>query len=126
MHKPCRGTYFWTMRILLAIGTILILTASCQERFNSKKWKIKEDLGTYPFREAMVGDIIEHKNFIGLKYRQLIDSLGEPSRRDKNRIYYSIETDYGRDVDPVYTSYLVLVFDKDSLVKEIKIEEWKK
>ncbi len=73
------------MREFFALRTILFLMASCQEKFNSEKWKIKEDLGTYPFRHAMVNYIIGNKNFVGLRYRHIIDSLGEPSGRDRNR-----------------------------------------
>ena len=114
------------MRVFFALGTILFLTAACQAKFNSEKWKVKEDLGTYPFRHAMVDYIIGNKNFIGLRYQHVIDSLGEPSGRDKNKLYYSLKTDYGTDIDPIYIEELVLIFDKDSLVTEIKMEEWKK
>ena len=114
------------IRILFTIGIILILTTSCQQRFNSEKWKIEEDLRTYPFRDGMVADIIEDKTFIGLQYHQVIDSLGIPSGIEKNKVYYSIEIDYGTDIDPVYTKDLVLTIDEDSVVTEIKIEEWKK
>ncbi len=103
-----------------------MLTVSCQQRFNSEKWKIVEDLRTYPFRDRMVADVVENKNFIGLEYKQVIDSLGHPSSMRKNKIYYSIEVNYGADIDPVYTKDLVLTINKDSLVTEIKIEEWKK
>lgn len=67
------------LRTLFTTGAILILTTSCQQRFNSEKWKIEKDLRTYPFRDGMVADIIESKTFIGLQYQQAIDSLGQPS-----------------------------------------------
>lgn len=114
------------MRIFLTIGVMLILTASCQHKFNSEKWKTKEDLQTFPYREAMLSDIIENNKFIGLPFRQVLDSLGKPSGVENKQLYYSIKTDYGRDVDPIYSKKLVLTIDKDSVVTEIEIKEWKK
>jgi|SRR6267154_457228 len=91
------------MKTLLTIGAILILTTSCQQKFNSEKWKTEEDLRTYPFREAMLSDIVDNKKFIGLTFRQILDSLGQPTYLENEQIFYSIKTDYGTDIDPVYT-----------------------
>jgi len=35
-------------------------------------------------------------------------------------------TDYGWDIDPVYTKDLVFKLNKDSIVVDYKINEWKK
>ena len=40
--------------------------------------------------------------------------------------YYDIITDYGHDIDPVYTKELIFRFDNDSLVIDYKIREWEK
>jgi len=74
----------------------------------------------------MLEDIIHNKKFIGLNYRQLIDSLGEPNGIEDSLIYYDIVTDYGMDIDPVYSKDLVLTFDGDSVIRAMEIREWKK
>jgi hypothetical protein len=113
-------------------GTFLILVStiwtSCnnQINFDSRKWKIEEDLRTYPFRETMTEDIIQNKKFIGLNLGQVRDSLGQPNALENGQLFYSITTDYGTDIDPIYTKDLVLTFDNDSLITNVKIEEWKK
>jgi hypothetical protein len=40
--------------------------------------------------------------------------------------YYPIITDYGSDIDPIYTKSLVLYLNKDSIITHYKVEEWKK
>lgn len=116
----------FTMRTLVTIGLILVLTTSCHEKFDSKKWRREEDLRTHPFREAMIADIVDNKKFIGQTFKQVLDSLGKPNSSGDGKVSYSIITDYGRDIDPIYTKDLVLTLDKDSLVTDVKIEEWKK
>jgi hypothetical protein len=114
------------MRTLLTIGTILILTTSCHQKFDKEKWNTQEDLRTYPFRESMLSDILENKKLIGLPCRQILDSLGQPNAIENGQIYYSSNIEYGTDIDPVYFKDLVFTFDKDSIVTDIKIKEWKK
>lgn len=112
-----------TAFILFLMG-ILCTLASCKERFNSARWKVEEDLRTFPHREAMVEDILASRTLLGLPYSQVIDSLGPPSGVIDNKMYYSIEVDYGTDVDPVYTRDLVVVFNTDSLATDVTTEEW--
>ena len=114
------------MRIILTIGIALILTTSCQERFDSEKWKIEGDLKSYPFREAMLDDIIKNKKFIGLNSIQIRESLGQPNRIEDGYIFYSITTDYGSDIDPVDTKDLILTVDKDSIIVNVRVIEWRK
>jgi hypothetical protein len=74
----------------------------------------------------MVDDIIESKRFIGLNSIQIVDSLGQPNATENGQLFYSITTEYGTDIDPIYTKDLVVTFDKDSVVTEMTIREWKK
>jgi len=55
--------------------------------------------------------------------------LGVPDNvrpRNDNEIYYLIENDYGWDIDPIYTKYLILTLNKDSCVINSKVYEWEK
>ena len=74
----------------------------------------------------MVDDIIQNKKFIGLNFSQILDSLGQPTLLENMQIFYLVKTDYGTDIDPVYSRDLVLTINKDSVVTGVSIKEWKK
>ena len=112
---------------------LFIIFYSCDTKteinFNSQKWLIEKDLEHHPYRDLMIQDIIENKLFTGFEYNRLIDSLGIPDNvkpRKNNEIYYLIKNDYGWDIDPVYTKYLIFTLSSDSIVKSVNIYEWKK
>jgi hypothetical protein len=109
---------------------MLILTLlSCFSRFDKYKWRQKNDIEFYQFRDNMLKDLLSNYKLNGLSYSQLIDLLGKPDRvfnKDSDLIYYSIVTNYGRDIDPIYAKYLIFKLNKDSIVIDYKIKEWKK
>jgi hypothetical protein len=110
---------------------ILGLIAGCTRynpniRFDKKGWSQKEDWN-YPQRENMVNDLIKHHQLKGLSYKQLTDPLGEPENfPDTSGIHYQLLMDFGDDIDPVHTKYLVFKLTKDSVVSGYRIKEWKK
>ena len=121
-------------RTIAALGPYVGVSASglsckldvAHSKFDKARWDSKEDWD-YPYREAMVGDLIAHHHLKGLSYKQLIDSLGTPeSLTDIDGIYYQITMDFGSDIDPVHTKYLVFKLKKDSVVWDFTIREWKK
>lgn len=100
-----------------------------QLKFDSRKWKEYRDIESYPNRQLMLRDIVENKRFIGLSYKSIIDSLGQPENyvdNETNELWYLVTTDYGTDIDPVYTKHLVLTIDNDSTVTTVNIKEWNK
>jgi hypothetical protein len=116
---------------LIFILTLLTILTSCENqlKFDSGKWKEYKDLDSYPLRELMLRDIVENKRLIGLSYKSIIDSLGQPENyvdKGTNELWYSVTTDYGTDIDPVYTKHLVLTIDIDSTITTVDIKEWKK
>ncbi|WP_118976528.1 hypothetical protein [Taibaiella koreensis] len=74
----------------------------------------------------MLDDLMKNHKLIGLKYNQLIDSLGEPNYLEDSIISYRITEDYGSDIDPVYVKTLQFSISRDSIVTSFKIKEWKK
>ena len=110
---------------------LLILTLfSCQrqQKFERAKWAKVADLMTFPNRKFMIDDLIKNYQIKGKKYNNIVELLGEPqSNLDSTlQVFYDIDVDYGWDIDPVYTKILLIVFDKDTLVKSFKVQEWKK
>jgi len=109
---------------------ITVICAACKQptqiKFDRVKWW-DGDLEMYPYRDAMLNDLLKH-NLKGMTYKELTNFVGEPNRWDSNidSPYYPIITDYGSDIDPVYTKSLVLYLNKDSIITHYKIEEWKK
>lgn len=108
---------------------ILVLFACKNTKFEKAGWEYQGDLGMYPNREKMLKDLIENHKLKGLTYRELIAKIG-PDQNFRSGydtcIFYSIVTYYGRDIDPLFTKNLVFKFNKDSIVIDYEIKEWKR
>ena len=115
---------------LIVILSFILLSFGCNNiKFDKTGWTYQGDVGMYPNREKMLKDLTENNKLKGLTYKELIAKIG-PDENYKSGydtcIFYSIVTDYGWDIDPVYSKCLVFKFNKDSVVTDYKIEEWKK
>lgn len=110
------------------LATSVFTSCKWSRDFESKLWKERDDISSFPHRESMLHDIIENKRLNRLKYGEVIDSLGEPDFIGEHAltIGYSIVVDYGMDIDPVYTKNLIINFERDSTIRKIEINEWKK
>jgi hypothetical protein len=96
------------------------------QKFDKKEWGEKEDWD-YIYRDGMIDDLLAHHRLKGLSYHQLIDLLGQPENLTNNDgKYYQLLVDFGSDIDPVHTKYLVFQLNRDSIVTSYKIKEWKK
>ena len=51
---------------------------------------------------------MHHHQLKGLSYKQLTDSIGDPSYSDSDGVSYQVKMDFESDIDPVYSKYLVL------------------
>jgi hypothetical protein len=106
---------------------------SCQQEFDSKKWDISID-GTYPHREKMVDNLVERHGLKGKTVQEITDLLGVPDNYYDHNPYemtYQIVVDYGFNIDPVYSKYLVLYLDdsdriinKSNRIIKVKIQEF--
>jgi hypothetical protein len=92
-------------------------------KFDYNNWVKKGDLGYYPYRKNMVDDILEYMKFKGQSLAEIESILGKPDFYDTNKISYTIETDYGSDIDPTETIALVIEFDKHNMVTKAKKED---
>jgi hypothetical protein len=115
----------------VVLMVLVFVLASCVEptskrKFDKTAWGEKIDWDFYQ-REPMLDDLLQHHQIKGLTRKQLIDSLGEPANyEDTTAMYYEIVTDFGSDIDPVYTKNLVIYLNKDSIATGFKVEEWKR
>jgi hypothetical protein len=119
------------IRIKQLLLCVAILPVACVRidphiKFDKEKWAQKEDWDYYN-RNDMVDDLMAHHRLKGLSYKSLVDSLGYPENMDKkDSLYYQVLMDFGDDIDPVHTKYLVFKLNKDSIVTDFKMEEWQK
>ena len=90
----------------------------------------RDDLGLYPSRDKMLNDLLENYKIKDIPYSELIKLIGNPEYIDttnsKVTLQYNILTDFGHDIDPVHTKTLEIELQTDSVVKDFKINEWKK
>ena len=121
------------MKKLLIVCVILFLTASCSsgKKFNKTDWNHRMSEGNYDQREAMLEDLLTNHPLKGKNIGELRALFGaddlEVFKYDHQLIIQmNILTDYGWDIDPVYTKDLFLYLDQDSVVSSLKVKEWRK
>jgi len=95
-------------------------------QFRQNEWNEKGDLNSYPKRPKLIQGMLDNLKFEGQALSSLQKILGQPDIKSENKISYKIEENYGSDIDPVYSKYLDIIFDKDSIVKTKTLVEWKK
>jgi hypothetical protein len=117
------------MRIIrhVIFSLTFLLVASCgqpNKTFNKDGWLKIGDFGSYPERASMVDDLLKNHKLKGLTYDELINKLGQPTNSDSTSIHYDIEIEYGIDIDPTRGSSLVFYFNRDSIITDIKLNDW--
>jgi hypothetical protein len=60
--------------------------------FDSAKWKTRQGQ-EFPYRAQMLDDLVQSKKLKGLKKSDVLNLLGEPSRTDKNYMFYEVSRD---------------------------------
>src|SRR5690606_4819517 len=114
---------------LIYIFVILLLT-SCnnqQVEFDKEKWNERDDM-FYANREKMVTELMENHLNKGMTYKDVVNLLGVSENSQNghpNTIAYEIMVDYGWNIDPQKGKTLYIEFTNDSIVKDIKLDEWK-
>ena len=123
--------YNSTIFVMVCFLYTLLSACKYDSKFEKKKWQELNDM-SYPYRNSMVQDLMKSYRLKGLTYRQLTSLIGEEEKNmtaisgDTNQIFYSVLTDYEWDIDPVHTITLVFNLNKDSIVTDYHLEEWKK
>lgn len=108
------------------ISIILLLTlCSCQQKFDKKLWDEQSSEGIHLNRKSMLNDVVENHKIKGQSYNQIIEMLGDSTGLEDNKLYYNIITDYGWDIDPVYSKDLIITFNRDSIATGFDVKEWK-
>lgn len=93
--------------------------------YDRNQWCEKDDM-EYPHRKKMVDDIIKHLKLKGESLSEVRNLLGEPSYIDTTELMYKVEEKYGIDIDPIGSTTLVLKYNKDNIITEVRKDEYKK
>lgn len=92
-----------------------------QDKFDKIKWAAKKD-ADYPYREAMLKDLVAGYMVHGVKRDTVLSLLGGADRSDGNYLFYTIEQQR-LGVFPLHTKTLVIKFKQDSTLEWAKIHE---
>ncbi|MBI3233284.1 MAG: hypothetical protein HYZ42_04475 [Bacteroidetes bacterium] len=87
------------------------------------------DIGQYPYRIDMFEDLIKHHQLKGLSIKQLTNLIGPFEKNYKENDYeiiYPLLIEYSSDIDPSNSLSLIFKLDKDSIVTQCQIFEYKK
>ena len=109
---------------------ILVLITSCskpQIEFDKEKWNEREDM-FYANRGKMVKDLLKNHLEKGMTNKEVINLLGSSDNYQnipENTIVYEITVDYGWNIDPQKGKTLYIELTNDSIIKDIKLKEWK-
>ncbi|GAA6768629.1 hypothetical protein AAFH68_45850 [Flavobacterium sp. CGRL1] len=103
---------------------------SCKQeqiKFNQRKWNTRNDID-YNHRGLMIEDL--SKNYLkpGMKFAAIEKLLGrnELKEKDSLQLHYEIFVDYGSDIDPIETKTLIVNFNSDSTLANIRVDHWEK
>jgi outer membrane protein assembly factor BamE (lipoprotein component of BamABCDE complex) len=113
-----------SFRLLTVIFLVLAIAGCTNSKFDREKWSYGDGLD-YPLRNDIVADLMANHHIKGLNYRQVIDSLGSPQRRDSLKFTYQIidnSYNYGKK-QPVHKKNLIVYFNKDSIAVKFEIYE---
>ena len=118
------------MRNYIYIFTILFFISCKPEgiKFNKAVWNYRNDTD-YNHRELMIEDLSKNHLKSGAKFHDVEKLLGSNefvADSDSLQLQYEIYTYYGTDIDPIETKNLIVNFNSDSTLTNIRIEHWKK
>lgn len=83
----------------------------------------------YKNRKHMIKDVMENHLAIGMSYNKMIEIIGNPeylapNSLPDNQIKYTVEDEYGWDIDPVCGINLFIQLAPDSTIEKYWLEKW--
>jgi hypothetical protein len=112
--------------LFFALIALLLTCCSRQQKFDAALWQQKGlDWWMTDVRESMVDDLLTSDTLSGMSKRQVIILLGEADEIKTDTFVYHVREKHERDIDPVYISRLIIVFDNKAYIKNYKLEQTK-
>ena len=125
------GVFMLNKLILILIFNVcFLLCFSCRYRveipFDGERWRSESSLHiNYPYRPGMARNLVSKKLLIGKTRNEIQEMLGEPEpppEKIKNKFTYTLEEDYGWDIDPIFTEWLEITFTQENKVEQAEIK----
>ena len=110
---------------------IALMTASCKQesmKYDKSMWIKLDESQSNELREKMVDDLRKNHSPIGMKFKNIIEELGEPNVIDSVpvlKIVYTMTTTW-KGIEPVSGSEYWIYLNADSSSKSDSIYYWKK
>lgn len=112
------------MQIRSLIPALLLFCVACKnkkhespEKFDKTKWAVQDDMN-YPYREAMLNDLMNSYELHGVRKDSVYNLLGSPDRADSDYLFYKVaQQRLGYFI--VHTKTLVIKLAHDTV-------EWRK
>lgn len=98
-----------------------------ESKFDTQKWKEKDKMGYNNHRNEMLQDLVRNYSLTGKHYNDIVSLLGNTKiymHKGKLMATYNVFTDFGTDIDPVYTKSMYFYFNNDSIVTSYEVYEW--
>ncbi len=96
-------------------------SANKEIAFDEQKWKEKKDRD-YPYRHAMLDDLIASKKLKGIAKREVMNLLGQPDRTDSSYLFYRV-SQKRLGFWPLHTTTLVIKMAGSDSVEWVKIHQ---
>ncbi len=117
------------LSIFLFLFSLLLPSCRVKEKeFDKHTWSEIDDI-MYANRESMVADLMENHLRQGMTVKEVVELLGIPENYaniKSKTIGYEIMVDYDWDIDPVKGKTLYIELTNDSIVKDFRLEKWKR
>lgn len=124
IHKTL-GLRILGMAQLIICIFLLFTTIGCSNSrvtFKHDEWIRANDEFLYE-RKKMAVDLVDSKMLVGISKQEVIELLGAAENfSESDKLYYTIEIDYGSDIDPVKIEYLVVSLGSEEQVSSVFIE----
>ncbi len=121
--------------ILILSFTIGLISCDSTIPFEKANWEKHVD-AFYPYRNSMINDLLGTNDFNGKSLKEVFEVLGKHDDwcdHNMHELKYQVLVDYGSDIDPVHTKYLVFelnpmdsLIDSNTVIVNYRIDEWKK
>jgi len=110
---------------LVWLSGIMFLTVlyGCTEKFDKTKWSQYDEVDGSD-RDLMGEDLVKTHKLLGLTNKQMLQLLGPPAN-DTTETWYELKIKYDM-IDPIYSKFLLIKFNKDSVITTAEIKEWHK
>jgi hypothetical protein len=119
----------WKTNCLLFMSFLIISGCSKNEKFEKNKWNQKNDLGYYDYRESMLEDVVKNYQLKGKSIQQLRNMFGELDifyEKMGCQIQFNIITEFGANIDPIYSKDLIFKLNADSIIVDVHVTEFKR